>query len=444
MRIKPGIIRSAEAAGSVLKALGAVISWCVGGCLIAVTVISIILKMEPDPFPGLGGAAASLPSRLYADMLGMEIARLDTEPGDSTLSARNVASFLTKLTTGIDPEDPRTLAARLLPGEQGTSSVILIHGVGTGPADYPVEVPPAAHLRDPVWSGEGSIPPDPAVEQIGRGSAEPPGESVDAAPDSGAIEHPAPPPAEESPAAPVPLPNIVFVYHSHPEESFLPELEEISAIDEAYAKDDKDKTIAAVGKKLSDELEKRGVGAIHSDLYYPWRGAYDESRKTVKTAMAKYEDLTYFIDIHRDAARAEKTKLTVDGVTYARLYFVVGQKNPSYAENQALAEELHYRIEEKIGGLSRGVVGKKDGSNGEFNQSLSPGSLLIEFGGVDNTLEECYRTAEVLAEVLAELHWERSEAVKANAAPEDASGGDAKKVPPSADAPGGSGHPAAG
>jgi len=31
---------------------------------------------------------------------------------------------------------------------------------------------------------------------------------------------------------------------------------------------------------------------------------------------------------------------------------------------------------------------------------------LIEFGGYDNTLEELYRTADVVAEVFSEFYWD--------------------------------------
>jgi len=65
--------------------------------------------------------------------------------------------------------------------------------------------------------------------------------------------------------------------------------------------------------------------------------------------------------------------------------------------------------------LSRGVWGKTAANgNGEYNQSVSPGSVLIEIGGVDNTLEECYRTADALAKIIAEMYWNDEKAIKAD------------------------------
>ena len=37
-----------------------------------------------------------------------------------------------------------------------------------------------------------------------------------------------------------------------------------------------------------------------------------------------------------------------------------------------------------------------------FNQDISPRAILVELGGVDNTLEEINNTLEVFAKVLSE------------------------------------------
>ncbi len=41
-----------------------------------------------------------------------------------------------------------------------------------------------------------------------------------------------------------------------------------------------------------------------------------------------------------------------------------------------------------------------------YNQDLSTHSIIIEVGGVDNTMEEMYRTTDALAEVIAEYYWQ--------------------------------------
>lgn len=67
-------------------------------------------------------------------------------------------------------------------------------------------------------------------------------------------------------------------------------------------------------------------------------------------------------------------------------------------------------VEEQYPGLSRGVIQKEGpGSNGVYNQDLSENAILIEFGGYDNTLEELYRTADVLADIFSDYYWDAEE-----------------------------------
>ncbi len=97
--------------------------------------------------------------------------------------------------------------------------------------------------------------------------------------------------------------------------------------------------------------------------------------------------------------------MTINGVEYARTFFVIGGNHTNHKHNLHLAEELHNRLEEKYPGLSRGVIIKEGaGTNGLFNQDLSQQSILIEVGGVENSLDETYRSAEALADVFAEFY----------------------------------------
>jgi stage II sporulation protein P len=135
--------------------------------------------------------------------------------------------------------------------------------------------------------------------------------------------------------------------------------------------------------------------------------AYQESRPLVQAAMASNRDLQYIIDIHRDSRRKDQTTVMINGKAYAKLSFVIGGKNPNYEQNQKIATDLHRLLEKKYKGLSWGVILKKDpGSNGKYNQDLNGKSLLIEFGGVDNTFEELNRSADALADVFSEYYWQ--------------------------------------
>jgi len=111
-------------------------------------------------------------------------------------------------------------------------------------------------------------------------------------------------------------------------------------------------------------------------------------------------------DIHRDSLPYEKTTIKKDGKSYATLLFVIGAENKNYEKNLKLATTLHYMLEEKMPGLSRGVITKEGPrSNGVYNQDLLETALLIEVGGYDNHLEELYRTIDIFAEVFSDYYW---------------------------------------
>nr|WP_307728938.1 stage II sporulation protein P [Alkalicoccobacillus plakortidis] len=71
---------------------------------------------------------------------------------------------------------------------------------------------------------------------------------------------------------------------------------------------------------------------------------------------------------------------------------------------------MHELLEKKYPGLSRGVkIAEGPRTNGVFNQDLSPEMMLVEVGGVENTIEETYRAAEALADVISDYYWSLQE-----------------------------------
>lgn len=172
-----------------------------------------------------------------------------------------------------------------------------------------------------------------------------------------------------------------------------------------------------VGEKLQEELESKGIGtkvektdiqAILNKKGWSYAQSYQESREVVQAALARNRDLTYLIDIHRDSRRRKYTTIDINGKSYAKIAFVIGAENPNYEKNLKLANVLHKLLDKKYGkGLSRGIIELKGArTNGKFNQDLSENAILIEFGGIDNTFDELYRSAEALADVFSEYYWQ--------------------------------------
>ncbi len=204
----------------------------------------------------------------------------------------------------------------------------------------------------------------------------------------------------------------VYIYHSHSRESFLPYFKHTDQPGDAFHQK---VNITLAGKMLERALERRGVGAQSDstdivqaleerDLEYG--SSYLVSRERVRSAQKANKDLDIFLDIHRDSLRKPSTTIEKNGETYARLLFVVGTGHAAFEQNLSFTNELHKQISAQNPGLSKGILTKDSSQgNGIYNQDLSPRSVIVEVGGVDNTAEEIFRTIEVLADVLSDDYW---------------------------------------
>lgn len=357
-------------------------------------------KLNASPASSMKGLAAAVSNEFFLDMMGLEVPHLsEQKDASSTFSQKNVLGFVFRMLTDINPRDPKTLLAREVPG-LGLDSSFLIRrpSVGSEVGEGPLEYPPG----NPQSGNDG-----PAADP---GAAASPTPTPSATPEPTA----SPAPAKQTTAGK----KVVLIYHSHNRESWVPELGLTNK--QANLANDAKKNITLIGKELADRLEEKGVGALHSGTDYAtaiekynWYYSYKYSGKTVKEAFAANPDIKFVFDLHRDDSSKEQSTLTVNGKSYAKVFFIIGQKNPNWEKNEAFASQVQERLEKRMKGLSRGIWAKKahDG-NAEYNQSLSSQSILIEIGGVYNTIEECKRTAGVLAEVIADMYWD---AAKVNA-----------------------------
>jgi stage II sporulation protein P len=313
---------------------------------------------------------------------------MQTDRQNFTFSQSNVSGFLFSLLTDLNWKDPKTFIAREMPGLAQDRSVVLRKSAATGedgPEDYG---PKGDVIPKNGEGGEGSITANPT-----------------APPDANDAVHVPQVPAAQPPK--MAGRNVAFIYQSHNQESYLPELDGVKDPDKAY---DPKKNVTLVGLRLAQMLEKEGIGAVHSDKNYPaieksfnYYYSYKYSLKTLQEASASHPDLQFYFDIHRDSQRRGKTTVELNGKDYAQVYFVIGGKNAKWKENEQFASEIHHALEKKYPGISKGTFAKAAEGNGVYNQNFSPNSVLIEVGGVDNSLEECYRTVGLLAEAIAEV-----------------------------------------
>lgn len=106
------------------------------------------------------------------------------------------------------------------------------------------------------------------------------------------------------------------------------------------------------------------------------------------------DEISLYIDLHRDSANHETSTTMIEDQGYARMMFVVGGKHEGYLANYRISEELNKMIKNINPLLSRGILLRK---NSSFNQDLNNNIILIELGGPNNTKEEVSNSIRALA-----------------------------------------------
>lgn len=281
-----------------------------------------------------------------------------------------------KTIANITISDHRSLLGNEFPGFRQFDSKIIIAGDGTNYTNMPFESVPPDEILKP------SVPKNNEVEDS---NVEPSEIRTDG--------------------------NVVHIYFTHTRESYLPELD-------ANSPDvmSTEINVTNVGEHLLNSLQAGGIGTTidKTDVINlllskskKYAQAYSESRELVEAAFANNKNLNYIIDIHRDSQPRNLTTIETNDTIYAKIAFIIGGNNPNYERNTNLAQILHEKMNNMVPGISRGVFAKSGtGTNGVYNQDLSDNAILIEIGGIENSLTEAFRCAEVFANAFGEYYWE--------------------------------------
>ncbi|GAE35162.1 stage II sporulation protein P [Halalkalibacter akibai] len=209
-------------------------------------------------------------------------------------------------------------------------------------------------------------------------------------------------------------PPQVYILHTHNYESFVPDLENLTASDVPVEEaQHHDLNITLVGEYLSKQLHDNGINAIQekrdvqSDLLnkgWMYSKSYDISRIYTNEVLKQHDSIELILDIHRDSLPRNRTTMKYNDEDVARIVFVVNGNHSNYQPNLSFAEKLNQRLEEYHPGLSRGVILRQGAfTNHNYNQDLSEKSILLEIGGPENTIEEVNKAAGFLAEVIVEV-----------------------------------------
>lgn len=169
-------------------------------------------------------------------------------------------------------------------------------------------------------------------------------------------------------------------------------------------------TVMTTSYMLKEQLEKYGIYSFVeensvSDILKKnkWNYAYSYNVTRIFLENAKKENpsLKFFIDVHRDSVKKSITTTEIKGKSYARVMLLLGLENKNYEKNLKLMEKINSEINKKYPTLSRGIYKKQGpGVNGVYNQDFSSRCILIEVGGVNNTIDEVSNTIDAISDML--------------------------------------------
>jgi len=151
-------------------------------------------------------------------------------------------------------------------------------------------------------------------------------------------------------------------------------------------------------------VEERNIKEVLNSNHWNYAGSYKASRVFLESTKKENPTLKYFLDVHRDSLPKDKTTTTINDKSYAKILFIVGLENPNYIENLNFTEKINQKLVEKYPNLSKGIYKKAGhGVNGVYNQDISPRSILVEMGGLENTIDEVLNTCLAFAECFLEV-----------------------------------------
>lgn len=195
--------------------------------------------------------------------------------------------------------------------------------------------------------------------------------------------------------------RVVTLYCTHSGESYVP--------DSGKTRVEGPGLVTRVAAHLGATLQQKGIEANFVNTIHDqpdFNKSYTNSRKTVARVVANEKSsLLALFDIHRDSipGATEGTKVNIKGRNAAPILIIVGtderKAHPHWKQNLQFAQKLHQQAAKDYPGLVKGVRTK----SGTYNQEYFKGALLLEFGTDYNSLEECFYSSELFADVLLKV-----------------------------------------
>lgn len=181
----------------------------------------------------------------------------------------------------------------------------------------------------------------------------------------------------------------VALYASHNSECYVP-------TDGTQAKEGRG-GILDVASTMAEAFKKRNVDAVLDETFHDPHdaGSYRRSRETAVQLIREHQPGAVF-DVHRDAVPAEAYITQINGDNAAKVRLVIGRRNQNRQVNEELAKKIKAVADKKYPGLIKDIFYGR----GNYNQELSPRSLLVEIGTYSHTKERAQKSADLFADVV--------------------------------------------
>ncbi len=192
----------------------------------------------------------------------------------------------------------------------------------------------------------------------------------------------------------------VLIVHTHASEAYTMPSGQSYVSTGNYRTSDDTKSVIRVGDEIAAVLSSYGISVLHDRTLHDdphYNGSYGRSADTVAAYQEKYPSITYILDVHRDAvedASGRQYKLiSAEDPRMAQVCFIMGVNHDGWEENLKLAVAVQRTLVQDYPTLMRPI----SLINANYNQSMSPGSVLVEVGAAGNSLDEAIYAGRVFA-----------------------------------------------
>lgn len=184
----------------------------------------------------------------------------------------------------------------------------------------------------------------------------------------------------------------ILMYCTHTDESYVPS-------DGTESKPEGG-GILDVAKSLKAAIEERGGKAVLDETNHSPHdaGAYRRSRRTITKMMRDQGNPAAVLDVHRDAVPGNQYDADVNGEQVSKVRIVIGGRNQNSAANKDFAYKLKAAADKAHPDLIKDIyIGK-----GNYNQELSPHSLIVECGTYETDKDKVEAAMPMLADAVCQ------------------------------------------